>query len=1382
MKRPTKIAAIIAVVLVVLLLAGWIVLQAVVPGIVRDQVRVAVHDNTQMEIEIGRVGLRGLSGVTLRDVRLTERDRPEIEVAYIESIVVDLAGIPWPGSDMPPVDLLHIVRPRAVVVTEPDGRLNLARLMVPDEPVEPTEPPLVIRGIRVDQADLRYVDQRVALPPPDASTAAAAPHAGPPLTAEERQLAAAHMDELSEPGWPGADLIGVDVRADMVDEAQQGYEFTVSITGGSLGSGAIAGTVVLDPFEFDLRSTDPLKPTAETLAGIPWIAEELLAELRPSAQINIERFWMSRGMSFPMADVRVTHGAFTPPGMPRIEDITMLASLTDNGNGRIILTETQTDGAIIDGEILIERLDRWDETQRAQGRINLREYQIAPGTVPGLMLNGRLDIGYQGTTPADAAGRRLARLEFVGELIGGAGTERPLRVPVAVRLAGDDAGDGFVQVDQRFSVVYAIGDAERPIALRGEALVNLQERTVSLQRTAGHVDFTTALLAQVAGVQLAQIEQLQPRGRIAISMADTVINLDDPMDSLLNLAASSQELRFLVPQTGEERRLAFNARVASVPDDPNIRYRGTVAINEVGADGALQATATMDGAGRLITGEATIADLPLPADIILALQPTLAERVQRLAGVLSGRINGVYNVETGEFSQYAGRVRLANGQATVLVTPEAAIDVGLVADVTLAPNDITAVAEVAAMDGVAQLNYRQQAERTTASLETLRGREFDLARMPAALREMIGTVLPEEGRIAIQSSAAGRTPAELLDRVPVRFQVFAARVAVPRAEEAMFLRTDLEGSSQVNVNARQATQTSLLMTRLTDLDGGLFMPQGASLLVEVDDFLFADLPQVIRATVRDWPGMTAGATLRIDDGRMLIERAAIDAQLERTDWRRMARVLQQYAPSGRVTLNGSAAREADGTWSTIDTRLNLTDVAWTVAAVRAPPLTASVTANRPRAGAPLSAHLQSDSRNYGRIDMRVAETRQGRMSIDGTLDKFIVSQQLTAALGGLIGSPALAEMQPSGIFDGRLRGELQLDPFTITGMSGNLSGDRIAGLPGGVPVERGVLRITLNNDGAVMDSFEAVAGGGSLTANGRMAFTEGLPFSGAAQFKDVDLRTVRQVRDMRTDQLSGMLRGEVAEFRGLATDAANTLRGRGEATFYDGYLWPLPLFGALQGGLQRELAGVLRAQMEPTAFRAAHVIYVIDQGRLRIRESYFDSTLMRLVMDGDILFDGRLDLHVASSLNLGVFGNGRPQIDERVERGLDLFRALPGVGGLPLATSLMHVTGTFETPQVGVDRQRRITALPRMSQNFLSRQANMADVVPHVFAQPAATDPAAQPPAEGTTPPPPAEQPPTQQPPAEQQPPPPPEETPRDRRFPELPIPLPRNLPFPFPR
>ncbi len=1369
MKRSYKIAgAVVLALVVVIFVGGWLALQLMVPGIIRDQLQVAVRDGTQMEVEVGRVRLQGLSGFVLHDVYLTERERPEVEVAYLERVELHLEGIPWPWADLPAVEVVRLVRPRALLVTEPDGRLNLARLLVPDVPPEEVEPAPTVRRVVIEQADLRYIDQSSPVRPADAgpTTPEGATDLAD-LTEEERRLVADHLVELADAGdWPGAQLVDVDALARLVDEQQQAYDFSISIGDGTLGAGAIEGRLVLEPFALDLRTTDPLNPTPQSLSGIPWLTEDLLTQLHPSAQISIERFNIDQGRALPVADVRVSNAAFTVPGAnTRLRNIGLLASLDADGMGRIVLAQAQpvpeggrageapidapdadgdpeaADEPVIKGEILIERLDRWNENQRVVGTMDLQNFQISPEGFPGLTLNGRMNIGYHDPTPGEEGGRRLAMMRFRGELLGGADPERPLRVPVSIELTGDADGEdeGFVAIDRRFAVVYNIGDAERPLSLTGNALVDMDAGTVTLERTTGHVDFSTALLAQAAGVTLAQLQELQPRGRIDLNLAGTVINLDDPLDSLLNVVARSEELRFIVPQTEEERRLTFESRVVSVPDDPDIRYRATARVNEIGTRGALQATAIMDGAGEVVAGEATIVDLPLPGELILTLQPALAARVQQLAGVINGNIRGRYTLATGEFSDYTGQMRVAGGRARILVTPEAPVDVGLVAEVDLAPEAIDGRADLAAMDGIMRLTYAQRPQQTTATLGTLRDQAFDLALMPQALKEKLGPVPLTAGRVVILPlELEAPTPTELLMQdLPIQYEIFQARADLPRAGEPLTLIGDILGQSRLNVAAGTVTESSLRLTQLTDAAGGRYMPQGASLLVEVEDFTFHAMPQMVRATVSDWPGTSAMAVVRLDDGRLIVDRLNIDAQLNRTNWAQMAGPLQAYAPSGRLTANATAARETDGSWSAVNARAALDDVSWRYGETRADPLSATLTINRRQSDAPLTARLLADDAEYGGLDVTLTQNQGQAAALDARLDEFILSRQLTAMVAELAGSAQLAEAQPSGVFSGRVRGNIAGGPLRLTNMSGVLNGENIAGIPGGLPVERGVLRSTIKNDALLVESFEAVAGRGTLVATGQLGFAEGFPFTFNAQARNIDLRSMQRVRDLGTDRLSGLVNADFVRIRGLASDVGNTLQGQGEAIFFDGYLWPLPLFDAIQGGVLQELGGLLRGRMEPTAFRSGYAVYRVNGGRLQISESYFDSQLMRLVMDGDIMLDGRLDLHVASSLNLDMLGAGNgdgnggfqlPQLDERVQRGLDLLRNVPGGDALPLAATTLHITGTFGEPRAAADPRRAIAGVRQPMRDFLNRRVDITDLSMGVApprAEPGAEEPAA---------------------------------------------------------
>ena len=146
--------------------------------------------------------------------------------------------------------------------------------------------------------------------------------------------------------------------------------------------------------------------------------------------------------------------------------------------------------------------------------------------------------------------------------------------------------------------------------------------------------------------------------------------------------------------------------------------------------------------------------------------------------------------------------------------------------------------------------------------------------------------------------------------------------------------------------------------------------------------------------------------------------------------------------------------------------------------------------------------------------------------------------------------------------------------------------------------------------------------GGSLETDILLDMTEprNTRFTADPRFRDVRVDLLMEDLAMRTNQLGGLLSGQVLVEQGQSRKGM-PWKGRGNAEIRDGLLWGLPLFGLLSPVFDAVAPGMGKAQ-----FNAGTGIFTLTNNTVDFHRVELISSAMRLDLKGGVDFDGNVDL------------------------------------------------------------------------------------------------------------------------------------------------------------
>jgi hypothetical protein len=370
--------------------------------------------------------------------------------------------------------------------------------------------------------------------------------------------------------------------------------------------------------------------------------------------------------------------------------------------------------------------------------------------------------------------------------------------------------------------------------------------------------------------------------------------------------------------------------------------------------------------------------------------------------------------------------------------------------------------------------------------------------------------------------------------------------------------------------------------------------------------------------------------------------------------------------------------------------------------------------------------MTSDDADYGKLSATVGY-QPDRITISkAEMADFLLSPELIALAG-----PRLRACKPAGVLSGTAAGTLQRQAdgrWRTTDLKGEITGrDLSANCPeNDLHLTGGSLELTLAPK-AISAKLDGRLADGQVTLSAEL-----LPQSergewfiqnGKLSLVRAKLREFKGIANRPPNELNGRITIDMAGqedygFSGPLTDPAR-LQAKGHASFGEGHLWQLPLFRVLRSKLFEGLAGILRGRFDPTSFRRAETDFRVADAKVHLPNATVDSDLVRVAIDGDVHFDRRLDLHLASSVRNNMADRpGGGLGDLLPERWRRIIEQIPGEGGLPLVGSFWHVTGTFDEPIYNIDVERTWNKLGAAAAEFLKRRDDAPPAQPGAGADP----------------------------------------------------------------
>jgi len=1343
MTRRRRIIFWIVGVLAVLLVGGRVALGVFAPDIVRRMVTSAVGDRTGMSVTLGDIRIESFADLCIRDFRLTEADNPSIEVFYAEEIQVSLATIPWPWQDRVTVDEVRVVRPRVMAVREPDGRLNFQRLTQPKQkPHEPAKSPglgreIMVKTITVKGADLRFLDQT-------------------------------HRTDDPEDTGRLFQITDLSLELRLTDQARLLYEFDAAVDDPSWGKAAFEGEVNGKPFAFSLASTDgALTISTENLATLPAVPPDVIERIRglkPSARLAVLSLTAERLEGLPEAEIELRDLSVTAPGDIPIDGLLVDVS---TGPGRIAATVRTTRPLALPGAGQVSGLElnlvhkegglvaeltkaeilggkvggqvTWKDIARdpysASGQLDVEGIALRRDGVPyAAQVDGRINIG-PGPVPGDPRGNQpLLAIGFRGRVKGGHVKQAPLVMPLEVHATvNPKALDGAIP----FQATLGSRDAEVYLSTGGKYF--RQRKEIVLAATSGIVQFSPQLLARVTDLTPKFVEQTQARGRLRISSSGGTINLQRLSASRGRVSVGSDNLRMRLPGTERVEQLAFQANVHSADDDPSAGLVGKVTVSRPESGGSAVADLVLDRLGARLDGKVVLARLPvtqeLLEEIVAKRSPAAAEslrdRVADLSVLVSGTANATYDRDNRKLVDLGGNMQLADLSAKALagVGPER-----VALPITNGSGEIvfdqvkraaTADLSFGVLGGRANVVLHDRPGDAVLQLSTLENQPLRLERLPKPVKDRIGVGL--KGKLIVAAQTSAKSLQGLAgSKAGFNIELLDGTVTLPagQGKPPRVFRTALTAAGRADLKQKIISDLKARVAELRDQRGAYYLPPQVVLNVAFAPFAFHDAPGKGTLALSGPRFGTVKTPVVYDAKAKTVElgdiRAAVD--LASVPWQEMAgpvaRRAASLSPQGKIRTAGDrkawARYNIKGGQAAYALGLRAAGLSWVQGQTRtrAKPLDAEVMLERADIRSPHKVRLQTSDPDYGNLTATVF-LGENDLRFEVEMRETTLEPSLLA-LAGPKARKFQNEYRPSGVFTtrdlaGRLRRDERTGKWQLDNLGGAVSARNVSldGLGGNLPLRSATLKVALSKDLVVLEHLEGFLAEGKLSAKGELALAGRKAFKGELTLDRLNVRQLAAVAKMPANEMVGRLSIRDFAFAGQADDL-NTLAGKGHVSFSEGHLWQLPLLKAVRVSLFDGIAGFLRGKFDPTSFRTAESDFTIAGGKVNFPEAMVDSDLIRMVIDGDVYFDSRLDLHVAASVRGqssplerleglgGLLGEDFKKIDEILKR-------IPG-GGLPILGSFYHITGTFHKPVRKSDLKRAWQSLGAAATDFLKRK------------------------------------------------------------------------------
>jgi hypothetical protein len=630
MRRWRKIVLVVVGVLAVLVIAGRILLGVYAPDIVRAALKKAVADNTALELSLGQVRVKGLADVALEDLKLTDPADGGRAVLSAKEIRATLAGLPWPGKDVR-LSQVRVIQPRVELVREgPEGRLNIARLIVP-KPAEPGGPKVIVEHLRIEGAALSFEDKLGKPQAPLGDSPAGAVPA--PLVVE---------------------LHDVDLALDLADEAALAYEAKIRIGDQSWGPAEFSGRVQAQPLRVTrVRSTSgAIRLTAENLSRLPGVPGNALGDYQPAAQVALQSLDYAAGMKWPRATATLSDAALTLPQVGRVSGAEFVAALDDQaltvelkkfpplaapvvGEVKDVTLKAALDlktfalqvdplgasllGGRAEGKLTVADVRRWPVVPTGEFRLSGLRCESAE-LAYALAADGELRM-----VDNSAAAKCSELVIFLDAKVrGGHKQSPPLELPLSVVWQVPWPP----QAQDLLAVTATLGNETGPVGVTAVTGFNHERRQVHGDFS-GHVELAPELLRAVGGQAEEHVGQAAPRGRIRFEAKNWSIPVDDVLRSRGDLQLSADDFSVTIPGTERRERVAFDVTIPPPGQTPGDNLAAEVVLKLLDTGGQVKADLSTDKEARVLAAHLELSGLPLTDELLKSLAPLVSDAAKQ---------------------------------------------------------------------------------------------------------------------------------------------------------------------------------------------------------------------------------------------------------------------------------------------------------------------------------------------------------------------------------------------------------------------------------------------------------------------------------------------------------------------------------------------------------------------------------------------------------------------------------------------------------------------------------------------------------------------------------------------------------------------------------
>jgi len=936
------------------------------------------------------------------------------------------------------------------------------------------------------------------------------------------------------------------------------------------------------------------------------------------------------------------------------------------------------------------------------------------------------------------------------------GTRLPLRNPLAV------TGVLWLQSDP---LAFTLPGSREPGAVRIVASATNDDADPRVPRLGFRTGIAVQRLDKPGLVQANLL--LDPEGRLVFAGAELqrAEVSDAALKALRNVDALPENVRaaiaalpeFTATLTGRAEAPFANSRPKEVRGHLTAAFGGgpaTVALESVRftpADGSASA-------------ELRVMEVPLTDGLVRTLRPALVAARPELAGTIdqalerlprfSTTAHGLAQIDRGP----DGAVTVARADGGVEIAEAVAraaegIDVPLTGalNAQMKGEDLAASLHVQALGGGRVVQLRKTADGATFTIReptvahpmmgpapTWEETAFRVEALPKALRDNVPQLV--SGRFGVTADAKAADLEGLL-AAPVAFvaTLQPGRIAVSPDDaggEQRHLEVVARTTGTFLLSDRRIQNLKVIVPTLQGERGSYLLGGRGTLTSERLDLDADDLACTVALDDRSGK-QAAGCAVKFSRKTGLLSLRDIDVRLEGQDLMRppgMPRGTEgdDLTFKGRLTATGSATLDtlkplADGALYDLTAEMKDLAVYSMKANAFTAPLDAAATLQRRTRDDAHSLAFVTKDPDYGAADVRAGYS-PGRVTATATFEKFVLAPELLAVVGPVF--KKVKACAPSGLLDGTATAALVRDDagaWKVTELGGTLTGRNLsANCPtGDLKFSGGLLKVKLAPEKITLETLEGTLADGQLNLSGDLLPTspEGdwVVEGGKLSLVRAELRQFQGVAHRPPNELNGRLTVDMASqeafgFSGPLTDLAK-LTGRGHASFGEGHLWQLPLFQVLRSKLFEGVAALLRSKFDPTSFRTAETDFLIGQGKLTLpahdnaeglSPAVIDSDLVRMVIDGDVHFDGRMDLHVASGIRADLARGGGltdliPGLGKEWDRFKEILKQVPG-GEIPILFGFWHVTGTFDKPDLRPDADRTLKKFLGSGLEFLKRK------------------------------------------------------------------------------